>query len=306
MATTERPRRHRVRLRLSGVITMRAASLTTNHLSLSPDLTRVESAGVAYYTDHKLRNDHGILVAFSERHGGVSQAPYASLNMGAYVGDAPDHVVENRLTFLDALHLNEQTAERLVSAQQVHGVHTEAINSNREAGPLEIPNTDALITDQINTPLLLCFADCVPITLVDTVRRSVGVVHSGWRGTLDEIVAHSIAAMVENYHTNPCDIYAYIGPYIGPNHFEVDGAVGSQFFNKFDTFVKTFSPPESVESVHLDLAVAVSESLERSGVLPCNIVSLTMCTVENVDRFFSYRAEDGITGRHGALACLLP
>lgn len=306
MATTERPRRHRVRLRLNGVIVMRTASLTTEGALGSPDLTRVRRDGVTYYTDSNLYDTHHIRIAFSERHGGASQAPYESLNLGAYVGDMTNLVSENRQILMSSLGLDTQSSDRLVSAQQVHGVHAAVISADRGDGPLEIPETDALITDQVDTPLLLCFADCVPIILVDTVRRAVGVVHSGWRGTLDEIVAHTVGQMVESYQTNPNDLYAYIGPYIGPNNFEVNAEVSSQFFNKFDTFVKTFSPSESVESVHLDLAVAVSESLERSGVLPCNIVSLTMCTVENVDRFFSYRAEGGITGRHGALACLLP
>ena len=94
------------------------------------------------------------------------------------------------------------------------------------------------------------------------------------------------------------DIDAYVGPHIGPCHYEVDERNLSQFVNRFGTFARA-------ESGGLDLGFVVAASLQTAGVDPCRIVSLGICTAETTDRFFSYRAEAGPTGRHCALACVL-
>lgn len=284
-----------------------------------PRLSRVTSQGVTCYTDEALFEETGIRIAFSERTGGVSIPPYASLNLGLHVGDNKESVWENRHRFAQALGLNEYATHHIASAEQVHGVHVEKVDTSHKAqaevDPAPFSSTDALITDQHNQPLLLCFADCVPVILVCPCadKRAVAVVHSGWRGTLEEISSVALQSLIDEYGVDPRSVFAYIGAYIGPKNFQVSLDIASQFAAKFDTLSTVMSPSRLSNlsrndrgevTVQFDLADAIVESLTKLGVLPCNIVPLDVCSVETTDRFFSYRAEQGMTGRHGALACL--
>lgn len=286
---------------------------------LAPSLKRVESQGVTFHTDEALYELMGIRIAFSERTGGVSQPPYASLNLGLHVGDAPADVWENRHRFARATGIAEQPSLRIASAEQVHGVHVGEVDAETQArlsaDPAPFPATDALITNQKDQPLLLCFADCVPVILVspDPDKKAIAVVHSGWRGTLGEISGIALQSLVARYDVDPASVFAYVGAYIGPRNFQVSLDIASQFAAKFDTLSTVMSPARQQDferndrgelAVKFDLADAIVESLTKQGVLPCNIVQLDVCSVETTNRFFSYRAEQGVTGRHGALACL--
>lgn len=284
----------------------------------APSLVRETVNGISFYTDQNLFETAGIRIAFSERGGGMSGAPYATLNLGLHVGDKKEDVWHNRHAFAQAAGLSDEAIDHISSAEQVHGIHVEKVDEGARAllskDPAPLSATDALITDQKDTPLLLCFADCVPVILVSPENsEAIAVVHSGWRGTLDEIAAVSLLALVEEYHVDPTKVFAYIGAYIGPKNFEVSFDIASQFRAKFDTLSNVMSPERQEffshndrgeQTVKFDLADAIIESLTKQGVLPCNIVSLDVCSVETTDHFFSYRAEQGVTGRHGALACL--
>lgn len=289
------------------------------HLISAPSLERTTSQGITFYTDEALYGATGIRVAFSERTGGASMSPYASLNLGLHVGDVQETVWENRRSFARSLGLSKQAIDHIASAEQVHGVHVlnvdASVKENLDINPAPFPSTDALISNQNDQPLLLCFADCVPVVLVSPCagKRAVAVVHSGWRGTLEEISAVALCSLIDEYGVEPASVYAYIGAYIGPKNFQVSLDIASQFAAKFDTLSNVMSPSclnnfshndRGEVTVQFDLADAVVESLTKLGVLPCNIVQLDVCSVETTDRFFSYRAEQGVTGRHGALACL--
>lgn len=272
----------------------------TSHLS--PSLSRVTVGDIAYWTDVELAAARNIVVAFSERSGGESVAPYASLNLGLHVGDDPAAVHRNRLALLAAAGVAD-SAPSLVSAHQVHG--TALYVADPATAPLPhdpVPDTDALATSAPDVPLMLCFADCVPIVLVSPDNpRAVAVVHSGWRGTLDGIVGETLREMIALYGVDPAKVLAYIGPYIGPENFEVGEDVWALFAAKFGTLSAVKVAPQRYR---FDLGDAVRESLHTLGVQSCHIVSLGACTVESVDHFFSFRAEDGVTGRLAALACI--
>ncbi len=285
----------------------------------TPSLKRITSQGLVFYTDEALFEKTGIRIAFSERTGGVSESPYASLNLGLHVGDKSEAVWQNRHRLASVAGLSVQATEHIASAEQVHGIHVEKVDSNLKArlgiNPQPFSATDALVTNQIDQPLLLCFADCVPVILVSPCadKRAVAVVHSGWRGTLEEISSVALQALIDEYDIDPSSVFAYIGAYIGPKNFQVSLDIASQFAAKFDTLSTVMSPSclsnfshndRGEVTVQFDLADAIMESLTKLGVLPCNIVQLDVCSVETTDRFFSYRAERGVTGRHGALACL--
>lgn len=268
----------------------------------APSLVRVVSDGVAWHEDRSLRERAGIVVAFSERSGGASAPPYASLNLAAHVGDRPDAVDENRRRFLTALGLAD-LRERLTCAEQVHGTDVRLVRS-RDAGkgaratdgvpPVRV--TDALVTTHAGIPLMLLFADCVPVIVVAERARAVAVAHAGWRGLAAGVIRNAVAAL-RSAASHDEDLVAYVGPHIGPCCYAVGAEVMSQFANKFVTIRRA--------SATLDLGAAAAEELESSGVPRERQCHLGICTAHNTERFFSYRAE-GRTGRHAALACIVP
>jgi copper oxidase (laccase) domain-containing protein len=127
---------------------------------------------------------------------------------------------------------------------------------------------------------------------------SVAVVHAGWRGALASLPGETVGKLAEVAGCSAGEIVGYVGAHIGACHYEVGPEIMSQFVNTFGTVARA-------ESGGLDLDAVVSASLTSAGVDSCNIVRLGICTAEATDRFFSYRAEAGVTGRHAALACIL-
>jgi YfiH family protein len=268
-----------------------------------PTLVRVTHGELSSWLDPTLRDGVGVLVAFSERSGGTGSAPYASLNLAGHVGDSAEHVNANRDRWLDSLELG-RTRARLTMAEQVHGENRAIVDESlagrgafASSGPPPVASTDALLTATPQTPLALCFADCVPVVLV-APGPSVAVVHAGWRGALASLPGATVSAMARLGGCDASDVRAYIGAHIGSCHYAVDATLMSQFVNTFGTVARA-------ESGCLDLDAVVTASLQSAGVASCNIARLGMCTAEATDRFFSYRAEGGVTGRHAALACIL-
>ncbi|MDZ4654420.1 MAG: polyphenol oxidase family protein [Coriobacteriia bacterium] len=266
-----------------------------------PELVRHAESSIAFWRDDELLACSGVTVAFSERTGGVSEPPFASLNLGAHVGDDFAAVEENRSRLLSALGLGG-LHPRLTCAQQVHGMRVESVGDALEgSGGSALPGsrppvaeTDALLTTLPDTPLMLFFADCVPIVLVRPSVPAVAVVHAGWRGALAGIAGK--ATRVLSAIAGEDDTVAYIGPHIGACCYEVSDDLVSQFRN---TFV-TLTPANG----RLDLGAAVAEDLVRAGVPMERQKRHGMCTADNIDRFFSYRAEGGLTGRHCAVAAI--
>lgn len=266
-----------------------------------PMLVRHSEAGVAFWRDDDLLERTGITVAFSERGGGASSPPFVSLNLAAHVGDDPAAVDENRSRLLGVLGLSAQRG-RLTCAQQVHGSRTAIVDQGMvgaggSAAPGSRPSVvdaDGLITRLPDTPLMLFFADCVPVVLVDPRARAVAVVHAGWRGALAGIVGDAARTLREAQSSD--GVIAYIGPHIGECCYEVGDELVSQFRNAF----ATLAPVDG----RLDLGAVVAEDLVRAGVPMERQKRHGMCTADNIDRFFSYRAENGLTGRHCAVAAI--
>lgn len=261
---------------------------------------RVERDGVAVHTAPELFSTSGIGIAFSERGGGVSAAPYASLNLAGHVGDAPSAVDENRARLLSAIGI-DALRERLTCAEQVHGAVVAEV-TEREAGAgafvsggrPPVAGADALWTRERGVPLLLLFADCVPVVLARPSVPAVAVVHAGWRGAAAGIAG--AAARTLGALDGADDLVAFIGPHIGACCYEVGAECVSHFGNSFVTI--------TAASPRLDLGAAVADDLKRSGVPEERQWHLGICTSHSTDRFYSYRSERQ-TGRHGALAVIL-
>ncbi len=263
---------------------------------------RVERDGVTIHTAPALFDECGIGLVFSERGGGVSEAPYSSLNLAGHVGDDPGAVDVNRSRLLEAVGIGPLRS-RLTTAEQVHGIRLAEVDSaSAGAGAFAsgegclppVPSTDALWTRERGLPLLLLYADCVPVVLVRPSLPAVAVVHAGWRGLAAGIVGQAAAAL--GALPGADDLTAFVGPHIGSCCYEVGTECVSHFRNTFVTL--------QGETARLDLGAVVADELARSGVPRGRQWHLGTCTAHNTEAWFSYRAE-GRTGRHGALAVIL-
>lgn len=233
---------------------------------------------------------HGVFA----RHGGVSAAPWSSLNMSTSVGDSPANVRENRERAFRALGRPEASAADL---WMVHSADIVVADEPRDLSR-EAPQADGILTDNPAVTLFLRFADCVPILLHDPRRRAVGLVHAGWRGTLLQAGAAAVRAMAERYGSQPADLVAGIGPSIGPCHYEVGPDVAAGVRAAFPGHADDLLQAGPAGRPHLDLWQANAVSLRQAGVEQIELGRV--CTACHTADFFSHRGERGSTGRFGA------
>lgn len=255
---------------------------------------RTDRDGIVFFTVSSF--PAGALAVFSTRLGGISRPPYATLNVGAHVGDDPAAVEENRRRLAAAVGL----PDRWATVRQVHGSAVLRIAALPGGEPLG--SGDALITDRRGLPLAIFTADCAAVYIYDPVRRAIGLAHAGWRGTAAGIAARTVAAMTEAYGTTPGDCYAAVSPAIGGCCYEVDEAVVGRMrhFPWLERSVREVRPGHW----RLDLWQANRLQLVDAGLAPDRIAVSGLCTACHTDLFYSHRAEVGCTGRQAALLAL--
>jgi YfiH family protein len=248
-----------------------------------------------------LRHISNLRHAITTRVGGVSQAPYESLNLGFHVGDDPEDVRRNREIVARELGFE---AKRLVCAQQTHGsnVHV-ATPEDAGRGALDwdsaIPDTDALIVAHTRTPVAILVADCAPIMLVDAGRQVLSLVHAGWRGALGSVASHAVEKMREEFGCDPRDIVAGVGPCLCVGCLEVGEEV-AQEAQKVDA--STCIHTQGFSKPHLDLRGAILSDLARAQVLGAQVEVLAECPRCMNHKYFSHRGGGGTTGRFGIVA----
>jgi hypothetical protein len=239
----------------------------------------------------------GLTHGFFTRKGGVSTGHWSSLNQGGTVGDERLHTIENRKR---AFAFFDRDVESIFDVWQVHGNTVICVDKPRALDEPHI-KADAIITNNPTLTLFMRFADCVPIILFDPVKKVIGSVHAGWKGTLNNIVKEAVLAMREQYSVNPLDIIAGIGPSIGPDHYIVGKEV-------YDLAAATFGPELNQvvsikkEKIHFNLWRANEYLLEKQGIKAIECAEI--CTACNLEDWYSHRAENGATGRFGALIAL--
>ena len=242
----------------------------------------------------------GFLTACSCRLHGESDIVPGTLNLALHVGDNPKKVLRNRQKFAAAIGVN---AERFTTCAQVHGSNVQVIAENLiGSGALSfadtIPETDALITNLADVPLLLFYADCVPVLLADPETGAIGLAHAGWRGTAAQIAKKTVHAMTEAFGVKPVNLLAAIGPSIGACCYEVDDVVRNQMSGYETCFA------EKCDGKYwLDLWQVNRLQLLEAGVDPSNVSTAGVCTNHNPELFCSYRYENGKTGRMGVCLC---
>lgn len=259
-------------------------------------MQRVEQNGLVFYQFNQWANlRHGIFT----RKGGASAAPWASLNMGGNVGDSADAVRDNHNRMYTSLGLNGECA---CSVWQVHSADT-VIADNPVRGRRWLALADGLVTDRLDTPLTMRFADCTPLLFHDPVQGVIGIAHAGWRGTVQGVGANTVKTMVQAYGCKPANIQTGIGPSIGPEHFQVGEEVVEAVYQYFGTLDGLVQRDPADGTAYLDLWTANRLDLQRAGVE--QIETAELCTIVHNDEFFSHRAEKGRTGRFGAVLCLV-
>ncbi len=234
-----------------------------------------------------------IRLAMFTRHGGMSGPPFASLNLSYGVGDDPGKVAGNRDRVRATLGL-----EALVSARQVHSDRIHLVSGPVEG--TEIPGVDALITDRPGIGLLIQQADCQAVLLHDPEQGAIGAIHSGWRGSVRNIIGRTVARMTEAFATDPSRLLAFVSPSLGP--------CCSQFVNHALELPEAFARFRSGEN-HFNFWEISRWQLRRAGLRAENITIAGICSRCSRD-FFSFRRakgeNNGITGRNGSVIMLLP
>jgi polyphenol oxidase len=236
-----------------------------------------------YISSELLRQFPELTAAQSTRHGGVSDAPYQSLNLAHRGPDNLEAIAENRRLFCAAIGWNP---EQLVWSYQVHGVE---IWKPETAGGVE--GYDAFITAQKGLLLAVSVADCTPILIFDAQNEVVAAVHAGWRGTVAGLVGLTLRHMADQFDTVGANCYAFIGACIDATTFEVGDEVATQFDAKHKKW------DETRQKYCIDLKRANADQLIDFGVPVHQIEISPYSTVLHNEQFFSYRAEQGETGR---------
>lgn len=252
---------------------------------------------IKYYT-FDLFDDPFVIHAIFTRRGGVSPPPWDSLNVGGLVGDHQTKVEANRIRAFQAVGINSDT---MYDVWQTHNVEVVIADAPRPPD-LAHKKADIILTDNPGVTLFMRFADCVPIMLYDPVRRVVGMVHSGWRGTVKRVPLIAIEAMIDRYGCVPEDILAGLGPSIGVDHYEVGPDVLSLVEETFDDNAQeVINTRNGIQ--HFDLWAANQILLEQAGIQKIEISGI--CTACQTNDWFSHRGEGGRTGRFGALITIL-
>lgn len=231
---------------------------------------------------------------FTTRHEGVSRPPFNSLNLGINTDDSPHNVEGNRSLLARTFGI---TMEQLVTVRQNHGSDLLVIDApNDDVSHFLGIEADGIITNQPAIMIGVTVADCVPILLYDQDRKVIAAVHAGWQGTAATIVARAVKGMQTIFGTDPAAVKAAIGPCINRCCYQVDQPVKDGFKDQPELWLAV-SEPDGTGAWRLDLALANRMQLEDAGLSSFNIQTAGHCVCCQKDLFFSYRRDNGETGR---------
>lgn len=263
-----------------------------------------------------------LLHGFSTRTGGMSHAyrpeeKIGELNLGFTASDPKPAVEANRKLYLEAVTGDPQFP--MVTLRQIHSSLIRRVTAH-DAAPEARLKADGMMTDEPGLLLAIQTADCIPVLVADTKNRAVAAFHAGWRGTLKRIVEAGVGRMRAEFGSQPEELIAAIGPGIGQCCYAVGEEVRSEFVSQFayadDLFCEVYDSDPIKEKypllfltarapghsnigpgLHLDLVEANRRQLLDAGVRAEAISVAGECTSCRNDRYFSYRAEHGFTGR---------
>ena len=244
---------------------------------------------------------------FSTRVGGVSKGYLGTMNLSYTRGDEKENVDENFRRIAGVL---DCSMEDFVLSHQTHTTNVKVVTAQdkgrgiiKELGYTDI---DGLISNEPGIVLSTFYADCVPLFLVDPVKKAIGLSHSGWRGTVEKMGKVTIEKMTEEYGCDPKDIIAAVGPSICVDCYEVSKDVADAFMSAFAgaNNLEKIVIPKSEEKAQLDLWQANLAVFLEAGIKRENITLPDICTACNKELLFSHRASDGKRGNLGAFLML--
>lgn len=257
---------------------------------------------------------------FTTRHGGVSTGEKASWNFGKGPDESWDNILENYRILAEIV---ESDRARMVRTDQTHSANVLTVTEEhlgmgimRERAYTDI---DGLITNRRGVTLITSHGDCNALFFYDPKNKAIGLAHSGWRGTLNQIGAEMIRRMHTEYGTHAENVIVGIGPALCQDCFEVDEVVAQMFYEKhpksrltaWHKTVKSdlqgpYRNQQTIEKHYIDLKGVVRETLLGAGVQPQNIYDMELCTKCRPDLFYSYRGQKGRNGNMVAAMRLKP
>jgi hypothetical protein len=249
---------------------------------------------LAYYRIRAFDDYPSLKHAIFTRKGGVSHAPYHSLNLSISVGDSPEAVKKNSLVACRTLRIRP---DQTVSCHLVHSA--DILTAHKTSRQPVMGQADGLITRDPDIYLSMRFGDCAPLIFFDPAAQAVGLAHAGWRGTMQNVAGATVQAMVKQLGCRPEDIIAVIGPAIGPCCYEVGQEVMEAASRALVDAETLFHRNGKPDRAHFDLGEANRRQLQAAGVQ--RVIQSNLCTACRTDEFFSHRAERGHTGRFGVI-----
>ena len=234
-------------------------------------------------------NLHSDVVAFSTtRRGGFSIGNYAEFNINGYCGDSEEAIRKNRALLCRQIGVDES---RLVMPHQVHQTETAQIDEaffalSADERQSRLEGIDAVMTHLPGVCIGVSTADCIPLLVYAPLHHAAAAIHAGWRGTVQRIAVHTLAAMKEAYGSRPSDLMVQIGPGISLDSFEV----GDEVYEAFVAAGFAMQPiSRRMEKWHIDLPECNRLQLIDAGVAADRIAVAHICTMKHSDTFFSAR-----------------
>lgn len=287
-----------------------------------PVIQQNKQGDMEYLTFPLLEQTGCVEHLFSTRLGGVSEGMFATMNLSFNRGDAPENVLENYRRVAAVLKVSP---EAMVSSKQTHTTNIRLITAKdkgkgivREA---DYDDVDGLITAEKGIVLVTSYADCVPLYFVDPIKQAIGLAHSGWRGTVNQMGACMVQAMNEQFGSNPKDLVAAIGPSICRHCYEVSEDVAEAFgsmlagtedilreirqsgcYDEGKSIPQVVTKGKAEGKYQLDLWLANLVILRQAGIPLEQIAVTDICTCHNPTYLFSHRASKG---KRGALEAFL-
>ncbi len=244
-----------------------------------------------------------IVFGFSTRKGGVSEGVYKSMNLSLTLPDDPKKVMRNYELWSESLGVD---VHRLVIGGQTHTNNVVRVDETHCGEGLfkeRMKDVDGLITNVPGVALVTHHADCTPVYLYDPKKRAIGMVHAGWRGTVQEIAGVAVRQMSREFGSDPKDMLAMIGPCISKAHFECDRDVVDAIQGMSVDAKEFVDYDESAQKYHVSIADVNRRVLEASGIPSDRIDMRNRCTYGNPELYFSHR-RDGLN-RGGQAALLM-
>lgn len=250
----------------------------------------LEKNGISFFQFPNLAKFSDIRHGIFTRKSGYSRPPFQGLNVGLSLGDNSENVMLNRQAISDCLETKD-----LVFARQVHQTNVLIFDKHSQKVHSDLHSGDAIVTNIPGKMLAIKTADCQPVLMFDPVRKVVANVHAGWRGSIQNIISHTIDIMKQKFNAVPGDLFAAIGPSLGPCCAE---------FKNYKTEIPKKIWIYRDSTCYFDFWSISFDQLCEKGVPAKNIHISRLCTSCNTDLFFSYRKE-GTTGRFAAVIGLV-